>query len=155
MPSARPPAKSVVSRTRDGERAARVPVCMAVRYVNVGVLLVPADPATRRIPTTNPATALMIDHIFALLDASLAPRTSPAASLLPTCDAYTIATMPVGRKQKSVTRIAHTRWLGTLAGGNIGPRGYRLPTPWPGIGGGGSPALSGGGAISDRSHVCP
>src|SRR5688572_5423009 len=97
----------------------------------------------------------MIDHIFALLDASLAPRTSPAASLLPTCDAYTIATMPVGRKQKSVTRIAHTRWLGTLAGGNIGPRGYRLPTPWPGIGGGGSPAPSGGGAISDRSHVCP
>ena len=49
----------------------------------------------------------------ALREASCAPARSPAARLPSTCAANTMETMPSGRQQNSVLRMAHTRWLGT------------------------------------------
>jgi len=59
-----------------------------------------------------PTMALTIAHRRAFCEDSWAPATSPAAHLLLTCAAKTIDTMPKGRQQKSVVRIAQTRWLG-------------------------------------------
>ncbi len=75
-----------VSNARQSETA-DVSGMQGELYVNEGEVVVPTDPATKRIPRTIPATALMIVHIFALREESIAPGTSPAVSLLPTCDA--------------------------------------------------------------------
>nr|AAP70385.1 Uvs126 [uncultured bacterium] len=55
-------------------------------------------------------------HFFALSEESCAPARSPAASLPLTCAANTIDTMPKGRQQNNVDRMAHTRWLGMYCG---------------------------------------
>ena len=47
-------------------------------------------------------------HFWAFWDAACAPAMSPIASLPLTLDALTIATMPNGRQQKSVARMAPT-----------------------------------------------
>lgn len=57
------------------------------RPYGVNVKLLSAVLANTITPTRTPITALMIVHIFALLEDSIAPATSPAASLVLTWDA--------------------------------------------------------------------
>lgn len=52
-------------------------------------------------------------QVLALREASHAPAISPAARRPSTFEANTIDTMPSGKQQKSVVRIAQTRLLGT------------------------------------------
>lgn len=54
-----------------------------------------------------PQTALMIAHIFALLDASIASANFPWAHKESTREEYTIPTTPTGRQHRTVDRIVH------------------------------------------------
>lgn len=51
-------------------------------------------------------------HVVAFFEQSIAPWKSPAEILALTCAAYTIDTMPNGRQQNKVTRIAGARRVG-------------------------------------------
>lgn len=58
------------------------------------------------IPTDKPTQKLTQHHVLAVLDAAIASEVNPALSLPFTCAAYTIATIPNGRQQKIVIRMA-------------------------------------------------
>ena len=61
------------------------------------------------IHTATAMPKVIQHHILALWEASLAPYTSPTASRLPTLVAYTMATMPVGQKQRISVAMAQPR----------------------------------------------
>ena len=57
-------------------------------------------------PVSNPAPTAINMNIFAFLEDSIAPATSPVAILLFTCAAKIIDTTPTGKQQNIVARIA-------------------------------------------------
>jgi hypothetical protein len=63
----------------------------------------------RRTTATAETTAATIAQIFAFREDDTAPAKSPDCHLPLTCAAYTIDTIPAGRKQNRVARMAHTR----------------------------------------------
>ena len=88
-----------------------------------------AKPRPLKAPSANETQ----HQICALRDAAVAPAMSPTASLELACAAYTSATMPVGRQQHSVQKIAGTKWFEALIG-TMETRGGG----WLRIGGGGA-----------------
>jgi hypothetical protein len=80
---------------------------MAMRYP---VVLVPELLAiTMKMRRTMPTTTLIIVQSRACFEERSAPSKSPALFFEEAWEAKTIDTIPVGRQQKSVTRIAGIR----------------------------------------------
>ncbi len=70
--------------------------------------------STNRRPPKSPIPKEIKHHIWAFLEASFAPAMSPIANLLFTWEALTIATIPVGKKQKMVTRTGEYHVIGDI-----------------------------------------
>jgi hypothetical protein len=77
----------------------------------VSVDVVAETTTMKAIQERRPTTRLTMTQSRAFREDSAAPWKSPAIILGETCEENTMAAIPVGRKHKSVTRMAATKYV--------------------------------------------